>query len=75
MTEIEGDEFVVRYCDWPDEPPLTRSREQIALLHPAREVLPPHEPTKAEPMPVTRSITAKDPEHLSDEDLQPANAA
>ena len=44
VTGIEGETFTVRFCDWPAEPPFTRSREQLALMHPTREPLPPLEP-------------------------------
>jgi hypothetical protein len=55
VTEIEGEEFTVRYCDWPDEPTFTRSRDQLALLHPTHKPHPPLEPTKAEAPPVTEA--------------------
>jgi hypothetical protein len=44
VTSIEGETFTVRFCDWPAEPPFNRSREQLALMHPTREPLPPLEP-------------------------------
>ncbi len=52
VTEIEGEEFVLRFADWPDEPVFRRARDELALLHPTRKPLPPLEPTKAEPLPV-----------------------
>ncbi len=47
VVAAEGDEFTVRYADWPDEPVFRRSRDQLALLHPSRVPEPPLEPTKA----------------------------
>ena len=39
------DRFTLRWCDWPDDPPVVRRRVQIALMHPAHQPEPPLEPT------------------------------
>jgi hypothetical protein len=38
------DLFIVRYCDWPKEPPFKRRRIELGLLHPAYQPEPPLEP-------------------------------
>jgi hypothetical protein len=38
------DVFVLRYCDWPKEPPFRRRRVEIGLMHPAYTPEPPLEP-------------------------------
>jgi hypothetical protein len=52
VLSVEGETFMLRYAEWPDEPVFTRSREQLALLHHSQRPPPPLEPTKAEPLPV-----------------------
>ena len=61
VVEAEGEEVVLRFCDWPDEPVFRRSIDQLALLPPTHVLLPPLEPTKAEAQPVTHAITSKGP--------------
>ncbi len=55
VIAAEGDEFTVQFCDWPDEPTFTRTRDQLALLNPTHKPHPPLEPTKAEAPPVTEA--------------------
>jgi hypothetical protein len=45
VLAIEGEDvFVLRYCDWPKEPPFRRRRVEIGLMHPAYTPEPPLEP-------------------------------
>lgn len=47
VIAIEGeDQFTLRYCDWPNEPPFVRRRVQLGLMHPAHT---PEPPVEAEP--------------------------
>ena len=39
----DGDLYTLRYCDWPAEPPFTRRRGQLCLMHPAHTPEPPLE--------------------------------
>ena len=39
------DRCTLRWCDWPDDPPVVRCRVQLALMHPAYMPEPPLEPT------------------------------
>ena len=44
VIAVEGEDvFVLRYCDWPKEPPFRRRRVEIGLMHPA------HTPEPLEP--------------------------
>jgi hypothetical protein len=45
VIALEGEDlFIVRYCDWPKEPPFKRRRVELGLLHPAYQPEPPLEP-------------------------------
>jgi hypothetical protein len=45
VIAVEGEDvFVLRYCDWPKEPPFKRRRVEIGLMHPAYTPEPPLEP-------------------------------
>ena len=45
VLAVEGEDlFVLRYCDWPKEPPFRRRRVEIGLMHPAYTPEPPLEP-------------------------------
>jgi hypothetical protein len=42
VIAVEGEDvFVLRYCDWPREPPFKRRRVELGLMHPAYTPEPP----------------------------------
>jgi hypothetical protein len=45
VIAVEGEDlFILRYCDWPKEPPFKRRRVELGLMHPAYTPEPPLDP-------------------------------